>query len=593
MNSGNSRNINHRLFFYALIVVAIVLFSVSFYFSLNGQTQEVNSYSFDGGSLTVSPSVIYIHSFLWYSPSAVVSVFLDRNVSTVNASVFQINNISNPIFSQTFHNVSFLSFDFGLSVPGTPQVERYYIAVNGLLVNISVSFTNSPDPLGSEITLLLSFASLMAGIYFAPFRSRLWILPIAISYLVLATFFGQRYDMFFMISGGLHILSGVNPFIRSIDIPGSLKWSYPPYYLVWSTVSDFLSGLITHTPLPSPSSLIFPAVRIGNYYDAWLGFIPSSLPVYYLLAKVPMVLSVFGIYYLLLKKFNLHYNLTKIWLLSPFVILIGVVWGQLDIIASLFLLSSIYFMKKERTDLAILLSVVGFWVKIFPVFIFPFILISSKNKLRDLGIAVLSSIPAALIYLFSGNFVTEIEVMIYSRSVPTFNGVFFAQGLSWQVIISRLGIPHFPPIFLYLFIPFLITLCIVYYYKRGDVVNYVIMEFLFFFLTYNFVDPQYLIVLVPLFLINRDLWNYTVFSLYPLLLTFLNYSFTYFVVPSLSINYFASPLGQQETLRTWITSSNLFIFPLVSAFTISVIVTMVMIAKNKRFNFLNGSIFSG
>jgi hypothetical protein len=184
------------------------------------------------------------------------------------------------------------------------------------------------------------------------------------------------------------------------------------------------------------------------------------------------------------------------------------------------------------------------------------------------------------------------EVMIYSRSVPTFNGIFNAQGLSWQVIVSRLGVEHFPPLFLYLFLPFLVVLCVVYYYKRGNIVNYVIMEFLFFLITYNYADPQYLIVLIPLFLINRDIWNYMVFSVYPFVFVILTYSFAYFVVPSLSFNYFSSPLGQQEALRTWITSSNLFIFPLTAAFAVSVIVTMILITKGRQLDFLKNTIFS-
>ena len=127
---------------------------------------------------------------------------------------------------------------------------------------------------------------------------------------------------------------------------------------------------------------------------------------------------------------------------------------------------------------------------------------------------------------------------------------------------------------------------------RGNIVNYVIMEFLFFLITYNYADPQYLIVLIPLFLINRDIWNYMVFSVYPFVFVILTYSFAYFVVPSLSFNYFSSPLGQQEALRTWITSSNLFIFPLTAAFAVSVIVTMILITKGRQLDFLKNTIFS-
>ena len=583
---------NRRSLFYLGIVVAILLFSLSYTLSMNEPPQEVSHYSFSGGSLGVSPSVLYSHDFLSYSPSILVSVSLDRSAAVVQTYAYQDPPSNHILFNETFHNVSFFSFYVPLSISGSHQLENFSVSINGQIVNASVRVESSPYPLIGELSLLSSFVLFMLGLYFAPFKSKLWIVPISISYLAFAALLGQRYDMFFMISGGLHLLSGVNPFIKSANLLGTLKWTYPPYYLIWSTVSDFLSGTLTHTPIPNPSSLIFPEVRLGNYYDAWLGFVPGSLPVYYLLAKLPMILSVLGVYYLLVMKFKLQYNLTKLWLLNPFVILIGVVWGQLDVIAAFFMVLSVYYMAKGRSGMAILASTLGFWVKIFPVFIIPFILIESKHRLKDLGIAVISSVPALLIYFFSGNFVQEMEVMIYSRSVPTFNGIFNAQGLSWQVIVSRLGVEHFPPLFLYLFLPFLVVLCVVYYYKRGNIVNYVIMEFLFFLITYNYADPQYLIVLIPLFLINRDIWNYMVFSVYPFVFVILTYSFAYFVVPSLSFNYFSSPLGQQEALRTWITSSNLFIFPLTAAFAVSVIVTMILITKGRQLDFLKNTIFS-
>ncbi len=577
--------------FYSLIVIAIILFIVAYSLSLNVPPQQQDEYSFSGGTLSITPSALYVHNFLWYSPSALVTVSMISNSSVVHVDVYQVHNNQTAIFDGTFHNTSFFSFYFGLHPSGTSQNENFIVSINGQPVPVSVAVETSPYPVIGELSLLFSLVFLALGLYFAPFRSRSWIIPVALSYVVLSAFMGQRYDMFFIVSGGLHILSGVNPFIQSINLPGTLKWTYPPYYLVWSVIADWFSGVISHTAVPSAHSLIYPAVLSGDYFDAWLGFVPRSLPLYYLLAKLPMVTSVLAIY-ALLQKFKLPYNLTKIWLLSPFVILIGVVWGQLDIIASAFLVASVFYLQKGRTDVAVLASVLGFWVKIFPIFILPFILITSKNKLRDLGIAVAASLPALLIYVVSGNFVKELEVILYSRATNTFSGVFSAQGLSWQVILSRLGVLQFPSLFLYLFVPFFVTTIVVYFYRRGNAVNYVIMNLLFFYLTYNYVDPQYLIVLVPLFLINRDLWNYMVFSIYPFLFTVMAYSFSYFVVPSLSLNYFASPLGQMEALRTWITSSNLFIFPFVIAFSISVVVTMIKIVENKRFSFLKGGMFS-
>ncbi|MEM0128413.1 MAG: hypothetical protein QXO03_04945, partial [Thermoplasmatales archaeon] len=327
--------------------------------------------------------------------------------------------------------------------------------------------------------------------------------------------------------------------------------------------------------------LVYPGVLLGNYYDAWMSFTPKTLPIFYLFAKIPMIISVVLVFLLLDREVGKRYNVTKLWLLSPYVILVGIMWGQLDVIASLFLLVSFLAFSRGRTDLAILAATTGFWVKIFPAFIIPFLLIESKRKTRDVLIMLLSSIPALLIYYHSGHFIDDIEIIAYARSIPTFRGIFSANGLTWQLIIQDLRITHFPAIFTYAFPPFIVVLSLIYYYKRGSMIKYVIAEFLFFFLTYNFVNPQYFIVVIPLFLIDKDLRNYLIYSIYPTLYVIFNYSFSYFVVPSLSYNYFASYIGQIEQARTWITASYLFIYPLIILFTATVVLHLIEIVTGK------------
>ncbi len=586
LKEGNKR------FFYILVVAAITLFVISFSLSVNMPSQEQTQFSQAGTTVTISPSVIFVPHELSYTPSVLVKVILHHPLSNISVTVFEQGNSSDVAYRNVFHNVSFFYFYFQTHFSNHVRFENYSLNVNGQIINFSIMVKNSSLPLIGETSLVLSFSLFILGVFLAPFKSKYWPIPIAVGYLFLIPFFGQRYDMFFMISGGFHVLSGVNPFTSSAVLNGALKWAYPPYYLLWSLVSDWISGLATHTPIPNSVSLIYPGVLLGNIYDAWLAFVPPSLPVYYTLSKVPMFASVFAIYYVLERKFVLKYNLKKIWLLSPLVIIVGIVWGQLDVIASLSLLLSILLLKEKRTDLSILSATLGFWVKIFPAFIIPFVLIESRNRLRDLGIIVVASIPALLFYYLSGNFLGDIGTLIYSRSVPTFRGVFDAQGLTWQLILRDLGITHFPPLFTFSIIPFLIAISLVYYYRRGNIVNYVIAEFIFYFLTYNFVNPQYFVILVPLFLLNGDLRNYIAYSIYPLVFIFLNYTFPYWIVPSLSYNYFSSAVGQVESARIWFTGSFVFMIPLIILFTASLIVTSVELILGRRIIFKKTPLFS-
>ncbi|MEM0133795.1 MAG: hypothetical protein QXU18_00995 [Thermoplasmatales archaeon] len=574
--------IHFRKTFYSLIIVAIILFVISFSLSVNVPPQETATYSLSGTTITVSPSTIYITHFLWYTPSILVQVTLNHSSNSIPVTVVEQDPSTTLVYQNVFHNVSFFYFYMQTHYAGKTQLERYSLNVNGQVFNISIQVKNSILPLLGETSLIMSFVFFLVGLYLAPFKSKFWFIPVTLGYIFLLPFFGQRYDMFFMISSGFHILSGVNPFTGSAVLYGALKWAYPPYYLFWSTLSDWLAVLFTRTPLPSSVSLIYPGVLLGNLFDAWKAFVPRSLPVFYLLSKVPMLASTILIYYVLEKKFRLNYNLNKLWLLSPFVIIVGIVWGQLDIIVSLSLLLSIYFLLAKRTDLSVLAATLGFWVEIFPAFILPFVLIASKHKLRDSGIIAAASVPALLFYYFTGNFLRDITTGIYSRSVPTFNGSFYAQGLTWQTVLYKLGVHQFPPLFLYSFIPFLVILCVIYYYKKGNIVNYVIAEFLFYFLTYNFVNPQYFVILIPLFLLNGDMRNYLAFSIYPLVYIVLNYAFPYWIVPSLSLNYFSSVIGQLEEARVWATGSLIFLVPLIAIFTSSILVTSVELIRGER-----------
>jgi hypothetical protein len=571
--------------FYSLVIAAIILFAFAFSLSINSASQERLQISSQGVSLTASPSILYLPSFLGYNPSVLVKIMLPSSLVDIPVVVYELSPEALLVYKNTFHNASFFYFYFQTHYIRGAEIESYSLDIANKTIIFSLEVKNSILPLLGESSLILSFAFFIVGVYFSPFRSKYWPILIMIGYVLLLPFFGQRYDMFFMISGGFHVLSGVNPFTSSAVLNGALKWAYPPYYLFWSPVSDWLSGLFTRTPIPSSSSLIYPGVLFGNIYDAWQAFVPASVPVYYALAKVPMLVSVVLIYYVLDKKFGLNHNLTKIWLLSPLVIIVGVVWGQLDVIASLSLLVSIYFFQKERTDLAVLSATLGFWVKIFPAFMLPFVLIQSKNKVRDTLVIVAASIPALIFYYLSGNFTGDISTLLYSRSIPTFHGIFDSQGLTWQTIIRDLGVTHFPPIFTYSILPFLIIISVIYYYRRGNIVNYVIAEFLFYFLSYNFVNPQYFIILVPLFLLNDDVRNYVAYSIYPLIFIAFSYTFPYWIVPSLSLNYFSSVVGQVESARIWMTGSNVFIFPLIIMFTASLGVTGAELILGRRIVF--------
>jgi hypothetical protein len=146
--------------FYSLIVIAIILFIVAYSLSLNVPPQQQEEYSFSGGTLSITPSALYVHNFLWYSPSALVTVSMTSSSSVVHVDVYQVHNNQTAIFDGTFHNTSFFSFYFGLHPSGTSQNENFIVSINGQPVPVSVAVETSPYPVIGELSLLFSLVFL-------------------------------------------------------------------------------------------------------------------------------------------------------------------------------------------------------------------------------------------------------------------------------------------------------------------------------------------------------------------------------------------------------------------------------------------------
>ena len=78
---------------------------------------------------------------------------------------------------------------------------------------------------------------------------------------------------------------------------------------------------------------------------------------------------------------------------------------------------------------------------------------------------------------------------------------------------------------------------------------------LIFFVTYNFMNPQYLIWIIPFFIILAEYRYAALISLLGSVYLYLNYSYTYFLNPDIAWNYNAGFLGQIEAIRHALTSN--------------------------------------
>lgn len=393
------------------------------------------------------------------------------------------------------------------------------------------------------------------------------------AYLILAPFFGQRYDMYFMLTSPLRLIHGINPFAGNKFMPGGLKWAYPPLFLLYGMAVYYILSLFGINFNPGYS----PLVTAGYEYSAWRGFYTLYLPSLYFLEKLPLIASTFIIFFLIRKHSS--GSLTKrdfdvLWLLNPLVILIGSIWGQFDMLSLLFMILSIVFFKKGNTAISSIFATIGGFIKLFPFILIPYILIKSKNKIRDTLLVAAISLICISIYFTAGNFLVNVGVLLYSRGVPTVNGSFFANGITWQIIPVYLRIKNFPMFFIYLLIPFYIILLYLSFKGRLKIGEFALLFILGFFVFYDFVNPQYFIIPVALYILLGNKKYAIIYSIIPTFYVLFNYSFPYFVNYYYSYNYFSSILGQGEKLRLYFTDSLIFIDTFVIISTVIYIVSM-------------------
>jgi hypothetical protein len=456
------------------------------------------------------------------------------------------------------NEVGFTEATYGLSTSwvhfGSNSVR---VQSGGCASNVS-TFSVSYDPSAWEVDLSIYalLAALVIALFFVGKRlgwKRFLILAIPI-YLALSPFTGQRYDIYFLLSSGIRVLQHVNPFDPGNPplYPSALKWAYPPLYPLYSSFSFLVYQLLTGAALPPITALTWPG-WLTSTYNVWLAYMPSSLPVLVLLLKLPMVASAMLTGFLL-KKVTGEEHAAIWWVANPLVILVAAVWGQLDPIATLLAVGSLYYLQQDKEPQAYLLASFGAAIKVWPALMVPIMLVISAKK-RGLAalkpaLAVLPAVvTTVLLYESYGNLVNSLFVFVYARGIPTFAGAFTVNGLTWQEILFVMNSPPLP-LFLAVGIPAYAAM-LFWIYRKGDsnAAKWTVVSIMIFFLTYNYVNPQYFYWVLPFLILQGRRLARLAFTVLPLAFMALSYNVFYFVSPSVLPNYFALGSSIAEQLK--------------------------------------------
>jgi hypothetical protein len=364
------------------------------------------------------------------------------------------------------------------------------------------------------------------------------------AYLAIAPWTGQRYDIYFLLSSGIRMLQHVNPFDPGNPAlyPAPLKWAYPPIYPLYSAFAFSIYQGLTGAALPPVGALTWPG-WLTSTYNVFQAFVPQTLPVLVSLLKLPIIACAV-LTGLLLRKMTGADSAVAWWIANPLVILVAAVWGQIDPIATLFTLVSLYYFEKGKEYHAYLFASLGAAVKVWPALVIPiFLMVSARRsglKAAKPLVAVLPPLILSLaVYGLYGNPLQSLFIVAYARGIPTFAGAFTVNGLTWQELLLVLGSPPVP-LFLFVGIP-LYAIILAWAYKRRetDVAKLLTVFILIFFLTYNYVNPQYFYWILPFLMLQKKRFETIAFTALPLVYMFFAYNIFYFVSPALLGNEFA------------------------------------------------------
>ena len=546
---------NRKFLLFFLFAAGILLISVSIIDSINLNTGNSHIVTGTKGlAVTVVPANISVPSSLSGLVNVEVTVQGKTDFSNLSVQFVQSGKLvlqNNFQYAPTTFAVAYIRIPGSFfNAGGVLEVH----AQNAGSASVPINWTGSNQWIMLSIALYSGITCVLLAFAFSDIRKiSVWALFPA--FLLLSVFFGQRYDVYFLISPGFRIISGVDPYRSSASVLPGLTWAYPPLFLIWSYLVDRIYLLLPAVAPVMNSSLNYLGTESGNPYGAWKSLLGLNLPLLYGLVKLPLLLSFYWIFYTLKGLTGkMHW---KLWFLNPFIVIVAVIWGQLDVLAAAFMLQAILFNRNGKTWMGVMFAAIGAAIKVFPALIIPYMLLFSKNRIRDLSAILPPLAVILLIYQLTGGIFSSVFDLLYARSLPTYGGLFVTNGLSWQVLLSYFGVTSFPSLFLWVFSPLFIFLTAVSYLRKVPLVDYSVLVFFLFFLTYNFVNPQYLLWIIPLLLVMGREEYALVISAVGAVFMFLTYSFTYFLNPFISWNYQSSALGQIENIKVLVLGSAL------------------------------------
>jgi len=400
--------------------------------------------------------------------------------------------------------------------------------------------------------------------------------------LFLAPLTEQRWDMYnWRLYSVIAYIYKKNPLWLRQE--GFYSWGYPPLWLLICIIIYSIYSFLWQNQYPEKVSDLWGGwnyvseehiSRNINIFDSYRYFIPYNLPYLDIMFKIPIIIADIMIGVMLYRMIREEINEDKgkkamlLWIYNPLVIFISSIWGMFDSITTLFVMLSLYYLKKGKFTLSTILLGVSVCYKLYPVVLFPlYILIVYKLKrdkifsIKQLIIFILYVSTVMFLanlffsYIHSPTNALELSItllrnLLFKRASPDWRGRNIINGLTPLVLLNpflqnfniKMNIPISP-----LLIMFFISY-ILYILYKDEKLNWVkILSYLCFahyiiYVSYSTIHVPYYIWILPFLILlyvyeeNREIFisyiSFTVIGLIGIsVMRYPNYNLAYYISP--------------------------------------------------------------
>jgi len=343
---------------------------------------------------------------------------------------------------------------------------------------------------------------------------------------------GHPYDTEVWIRNAFFVSQGANPYSALMPAIPGLSFAY------------------LHEDLPGVGYLpVWPLIVAGLY--KLYALLPFSRFFLYFLLKQPTVLADAGLGVLIfhcVRRWGgareASLKAMRYWAFFPYAIVISAMWGQFDALVVVLLMLSLLSASSGRR---VVWLGTGIALKWFPLIVLPFLTIRERwprNLIAGVSLVIPSILTLAVFWVFGWSLL-GVTAMTISVSHASGGGMSYVNILQAPLLLPALRrIPFFYEALGYLWVPSILVAAL--FARRRfpsdaqGIVQAILLLTSVFYLTRYGVYEQYILYMLPLFLIDLTLWHP---ERRPLFRLFLSLATTYLLVNNDLLVRFLGPVS--------------------------------------------------